>query len=84
MHGKPAAEEAFKGFWSSIAGMSHTRDALVQDGDSAAQMSVVTYTRKVGDKVSMPVASHLRRTADGKVDRLWIFIDMAPLFAAAV
>ena len=64
--------------------MAHARDAVVKEGDSAAQMSVVTYTRKAGDKVSMPVASHLRRTSEGKLNRLWIFIDMAPLFAAAV
>jgi hypothetical protein len=46
-------------------------------------MSVVTYIRKDGSEVSMPVASHLRRVGDQQIDRLWIFIDMAPLFAAA-
>jgi ketosteroid isomerase-like protein len=82
--GRAAAREAFAGFWSSIGGMRHSREALVSLGDMAAQMSIVTYTRHDGSEVAMPVASHLRRAAPGKIDRLWIFIDMAPLFQASV
>jgi hypothetical protein len=81
--GREAAKQAFSGFWSSIGGMRHAREALVSLGDMAAQMSIVTYTRQDGSAVSMPVASHLRRVAPGKIDRLWIFIDLAPLFEAA-
>lgn len=83
IHGKMAAREAFAGFWSSIAGMRHHREALVSLGDMAAQMSIVTYSRHDGSTVSLPVASHLRRSAPGRIDRLWIFIDLAPLFAEA-
>jgi ketosteroid isomerase-like protein len=82
--GKAAAREAFAGFWSSIGGMRHTRESVVSLGDMAAQASIVTYTRHDGSDVSMPVSSHLRRVAPGKIDRLWIFIDMAPLFEVAV
>jgi len=82
--GKDAAREAFAGFWSSIAGMRHSRESVVAHGDMAAQASIVTYTRHDGSAVSMPVSSHLRRSGPGKIDRLWIFIDMAPLFEAAV
>jgi hypothetical protein len=82
--GKAAAREAFTGFWSSISGMRHKREALVSLGKMAAQMSIVTYTRLDGSEVAMPVASHLRQSGPGKIDRLWIFIDMAPLFQAAV
>ncbi len=84
IRGKAGAREAFAGFWSSIAGMRHSRESLVSLGDMAAQMSIVTYTRHDGSEVSMPVASHLRRPTPGKIDRLWIFIDMAPLFETAV
>ena len=83
LHGKAAAEEAFRGFWSSIAGMRHSRDQLVADGDLAAQFSQVTYVRHDGSDVTMPVASQLRRVGPGKIDRLWIVIDMAPLFEDA-
>jgi ketosteroid isomerase-like protein len=82
--GKADARAAFEGFWSSIGGMRHSRESLVSLGDMAAQASIVTYTRHDGSDVSMPVSSHLRRAGPGKIDRLWIFIDMAPLFEAAV
>jgi ketosteroid isomerase-like protein len=81
--GKTAAEQAFTQFYSGLSGMRHRCESLVVDGDMGAQMSVVTYIRKDGSEVSMPVASHLRRVGDQQIDRLWIFIDMAPLFAAA-
>lgn len=84
IQGKETATEAFRAFWSSIAGMRHAREVLVQDGDDAAQFSQVTYVRHDGSEVTMPAASQLRRVGEGKIDRLWIVIDMAPLFAAAI
>jgi hypothetical protein len=81
--GRAAAEQAFRQFYSSLSGMRHRREALVSSGDLAAQMAVVTYTRRDGSEVSMPVASHLRRVGGQKIDRLWIFIDLAPLFGTA-
>ena len=81
--GKAAATEAFEQFYSSISGMRHAAEVLVVDGSSAAQFAVVTYTRPDGSAVSLPVASHLRRAGERLLDRLWIFIDMAPLFAGA-
>jgi ketosteroid isomerase-like protein len=84
INGKAQAREAFAGFWSSIGGMRHQREALVTDGDMAAQMSIVTYKRLDGSAVSMPVASHLQRSGPTQIDRLWIFIDMAPLFEVAI
>ncbi|WP_156680763.1 nuclear transport factor 2 family protein [Sphingomonas profundi] len=82
--GKAAAEEAFRGFWSSISGMRHGRECLVVDGAMAAQFSQVTYKRHDGSEVTMPVASQLRRVGEGRIDRLWIVIDMAPLFQVAI
>ena len=83
IHGRTAAEQAFREFFSSLSGMRHRREVLVSSADLAAQMAVVTYTRRDGSEVSMPVASHLRRVGGQKIDRLWIFIDLAPLFGAA-
>jgi len=83
IRGRTAAEQSFREFFSSLGGMRHRREALVSSGDLAAQMAVVTYTRRDGSEVSMPVASHLRRVGGQKIDRLWIFIDLAPLFSAA-
>lgn len=79
--GKANAAQAFKEFWSTIKGMSHRRETVIIGDEEAAQGSIVTYTRADGLVVSMPVSSHLRRNALGKLTRLWIYIDMAPLFA---
>lgn len=79
--GRAAAEATFAEFWSGIKGMRHVRDQLVIDGDTAFQGSQVTYTRADGREVTMPVASHLRRDAAGTLDRLWIYIDLRPLYA---
>jgi len=79
--GREGAEAAFSQFWATLNGMSHKREQLVSEGDCVFQGSIVTYTRLDGNKVSMPVASHLRLTAGGRLNRLWIYIDLAPLFA---
>lgn len=79
--GRADAEQAFFQFWSTLKGMSHEREQLVVDGDCAMQASIVTYTRLDGKAVPLPVASHLRRGGGGLLDRLWIYIDLAPLFA---
>lgn len=78
--GRDAAEQAFAQFWSTLSGMSHRRETLVVQGDSAMQGSIVTYTRREGKQAAMPVASHLRRVSGGRLDRLWIYIDLAPLY----
>lgn len=78
--GRAAAEATFAEFWSGIRGMHHVREQLVIDGDTAFQGSQVTYTRLDGREVTMPVASHLRRDAAGTLDRLWIYIDLGPLY----
>jgi len=81
--GRQAVEQAFAEFWSALGGMSHqVIELLVSDDDlRAAQMSIVTYTRKDGHAVSLPVASNIHRNRAGKLERLWIYIDINPLFA---
>lgn len=81
IHGKIAAREAMGGFYDTITGMRHAREHIIMDGNNAAQQAVVTYTRHDGREVSLPVASYLRRTEAGPLDRLWIYIDIAPLYA---
>ena len=53
-------------------------------GEAVSQQSIVTYATLDGRDVSLPVSSYLRRSNDGRLDRLWIYIDMAPLFSVAV
>ncbi len=78
---KRTALAALGGFYSTIAGLRHDAEAQVGSGDSVAQQSIVTYTRQDGRLVPLPVCSYLRRNAEGKLNRLWIYIDIAPLYA---
>lgn len=72
-------------FYSSIAGMKHEPVHLYAagDNDTASQYAIVTYTRLDGRAVPLPVSSLLHRNAAGKLDKLWIYIDIAPLYAEA-
>jgi len=83
LNGKAAATEAMRSFYDSINAMRHARENVIVDGDTAAQHAIVTYTDLNGREVPLPVASYLRRTAAGTLDRLWIYIDIAPLYAPA-
>lgn len=81
--GKAAALECLAGFWSTIKGMQHSRRQLVMQEELAVLISTVTYTRLDDSKVSLPVASHLRRASARTVDRLWVFIDLTPLYTTS-
>lgn len=81
--GKATATAVMGEFYSTIAGMRHERINLLCDGPVAAQQAIVTYTTMAGRTVPLPVSSYLRRTAAGTLDRLWIYIDIAPLYASA-
>jgi SnoaL-like domain len=78
---KKTALQALGGFYGTIAGLQHKAEALVGSGDEVAQQAIVTYTRKDGRRVPLPVSSYLRRNAQGKLNRLWIYIDINPLYA---
>ena len=78
---KHTAAHALGGFYSTIAGLRHKAEALIGSGDEVVQQSIVTYTRKDGRLVSLPVSSYLRRNRAGKLSRLWICIDINPLYA---
>ena len=77
---KQTALAALGGFYGTIAGLQHAPEAILGSGDEATQMAIVTYTRTDGSLVPLQVASYLRRNVAGKLDRLWIYIDLAPLF----
>ena len=74
------AREGLRQFMNNISGMVHERESRVMEGNAAVQMATVRYTLPDGREVPLPVASHLRRNADKLLDRLWIYIDLAPLF----
>lgn len=81
VNGKQAALDTLGGFYQTISGMHHERLAIVGGGDEVSQQAIVSYMRQDGRVVPLPVSSYLRRNAKGELDRLWIYIDIAPLFA---
>ena len=78
---KQTAVSVMSEFYASIAGMKHVRENLFLDGASACLQGKVVYTTHDGREVTLPVSSYIRRNQDGVLDRLWIYIDMAPLYA---
>jgi ketosteroid isomerase-like protein len=80
IQGRDAARDAWAGFCEGIDGVSH---ALVGQWASESGIVVeadVTYTRKDGGTVTVPVAT-IYRERDGEIADYRIFIDLAPLFA---
>jgi SnoaL-like domain len=80
---RQTAIQGLGGFFGTIAGLRHAPESIVGDGDEVTQVAIVTYTRLDKSECPLQVASYLRRNAEGKLDRLWIYIDLAPLFAEA-
>jgi len=78
---KTEAREGLRQFMSNISGMVHEPESRVTEGNASVQMATVRYKLADGREVPLPVASHLRRNNDKLLDRLWIYIDLAPLFA---
>jgi ketosteroid isomerase-like protein len=80
--GKDQIREAIGGFWSTIGGLRHEIHHRLDDGDRTIIQATCHYTTKGGAPVPIPVASALTREGD-KVSSLTVYIDLAPLFAAA-
>ncbi|MFC3052864.1 nuclear transport factor 2 family protein [Kordiimonas pumila] len=84
IHGHAMAVETLREFYKTINGMRHVPEHIVFESDTVAvQLGKVIYTTLDGRDISLPVSSHLRHTAKGTLDRLWIYIDIAPLYAPA-
>lgn len=79
VRGKEAALDNSARFWATLRSMRHQIEEIVIDGDRAVSLATVTYTRVDGSAVSMPVATYLRRSGEREVDRVQVYIDLAPL-----
>jgi ketosteroid isomerase-like protein len=81
VRGRQACRDALAAFYEMIDGLSH--DLVEQwelDGVTIAEANV-TYTRKDGRRVTVPVVT-IYRTNDGDVISDYrVFIDLAPVFA---
>jgi hypothetical protein len=68
------------GFCATVDGVEHSIVEQFESNDATIAESDVTYTRKDGDKVTVPVVT-IYRSADELIDDYRVFIDLAPLFA---
>ena len=80
IEGRQACRDAWAEFCAGIDGVSHELVETFRQGDATAVESFVTYTRKDGGRVRVPVAT-IYRERGGEIADYRIFIDLAPLFA---
>ena len=80
---KQTAVHVMGEFYNSISAMSHAPVAMTGEGDTVTQVATVTYTRLDGKVFPFPVASYMHRNSAGKLDKLWIYIDVTPMYADA-
>ncbi len=80
---KLTARQVMAEFYNSIAGMRHVPEEVVAGDNVISQQAIVTYTRHDGTDVPLPVSSYIRRNSNGLIDRLWIYIDITPLYEVA-
>jgi ketosteroid isomerase-like protein len=79
IQGRDAVRDAWAGFCETLDGVRHDgMEQWEQDGTTIAAAEV-TYTRKDGSRVTVPVATIYR--GDDEIEDYRIFIDLAPLFA---
>jgi ketosteroid isomerase-like protein len=78
--GRDAIRQAVEGFFSTIAGLSHTLTRTVADGATLFCEGEVTYTRPDDSTVTLPFADVLR-LEDGLFSSYRIYIDIGPLYA---
>jgi ketosteroid isomerase-like protein len=82
VHGRAAVRDAWAGFCEGVDGVRHELVERWEAGTATIVEAAVTYTRKDGSTVTVPVVTIYRASGD-LIDDYRIFIDLAPLFAEA-
>lgn len=80
LHGRAACLEAWAGFCQIVDGVRHDVAHQWQDGDTTIVEASVTYTRKDGEKVSVPACTVYRAAGD-LIDEYRVYFDVAQVFA---
>jgi ketosteroid isomerase-like protein len=80
VHCRDAVRDAWAGFCESLDGVRHSLVDQWRSDHGNVVEAQVTYTRKDGSEVTVPVAT-IYRERDGLIADYRIFIDLAPLFA---
>ena len=80
VRGRDAVRDVWAGFCETVDGVSHSVVEQFESGDAVIAESDVTYTKKDGAKVTVPVVT-IYRSGGELIDDYRVFIDLAPLFA---
>ena len=80
VQGRDAVQAAVEGFFSSIAGLSHSVTATIGQGDTLVCEGEVTYERHDGSTISLPFCDVFEYDGD-LISQYKIYLDIAPLFA---
>ena len=80
VHGRDAVRDVWAGFCETVDGVSHEVVEQFESGDATIAESNVTYTKKDGAQVTVPVVT-IYRSGGELIDDYRVFIDLAPLFA---
>jgi ketosteroid isomerase-like protein len=80
VHGRAAVRDVWAAFCEGVDGVSHEPIAEWDVGDAVIAEADVTYTRKDGSRVTLPVVTIYRSTGE-LIDDYRVFMDVAPLFA---
>jgi ketosteroid isomerase-like protein len=79
VHGRDAIRDAWASFCETLDGVHHDVVEQWDVGDGGIVEAAVTYTRKDGSQVTVPVVT-IYRAGGELIDDYRIFIDLAPLF----
>ena len=80
VHGRDAVRDVWAGFCETVDAVRHDPVAQWEQGDAVIAESDVTYTRKDGGTVTVPVVT-IYRSSGELIEDYRVFIDLAPLFA---
>jgi len=78
---RDAARDGLAAFYDLIDGVSHDMLDHWENELTTIVRSDVTYTRKDGGKVTVPIVTIYHERDDGKIDDYRVYADVAPIFA---
>lgn len=77
--GKEAIRKAVSGFFGLINGLSHNIINIWEIGDAIICQGEVTYTKKDGNKITLPFVN-IFKMKDSLIKDYLVYIDIGPLF----
>ncbi len=83
VHGRAACRDALAAFYDQINGLSHEVIEQWEHGSATIVEANVTYTRTDDRQVTVPVVTIYRTNAQDLIADYRVYIDLAPVFAAA-